>query len=186
MALDRAQKEKLLDRYDTASPSAARLPDRLPGDHGHRRSTELRAKVRAAGGQLRGGEEHAWRCAPSRARRSRRFASTSTGPRRSPTPSSDPVALAKALTEFAKTPQSSSGAASSRASRSPPTRSSRSPSCPSREELIAKLLFLLQSPITRFVRTLAAIPREFVVVLDQVAKQKEASSRPQEPLARIT
>ena len=43
---------------------------------------------------------------------------------------------------------------------------------PSREELIAKLLFLLQSPITRLVRELAAIPREFVLVLDQVDKQK--------------
>ncbi len=34
-------------------------------------------------------------------------------------------------------------------------RSRRSRRCPSREELIAKLLFLLQSPITRFVRVLA-------------------------------
>lgn len=40
---------------------------------------------------------------------------------------------------------------------------------PSREELIAKLLFLLQSPITRLARGLAAIPRQFVVVLDQIA-----------------
>jgi large subunit ribosomal protein L10 len=45
---------------------------------------------------------------------------------------------------------------------------------PSREELIAKLVFLLQSPITRFVRGLAAIPRQFVVVLDQVRQQKES------------
>jgi hypothetical protein len=32
---------------------------------------------------------------------------------------------------------------------------------------------LLQSPIARFVRTLAAVPQSFVVVLDQVAKKKE-------------
>lgn len=44
---------------------------------------------------------------------------------------------------------------------------------PSREALIAKLVFLLQSPVTRFVRGLAAIPRQFVVVLDQVRQQKE-------------
>jgi large subunit ribosomal protein L10 len=46
-------------------------------------------------------------------------------------------------------------------------------SLPSREELIAKLLYLLQSPITRFARVLAAIPRDFVVVLDQIRRQKE-------------
>ena len=41
-----------------------------------------------------------------------------------------------------------------------------------RPELIAKLLFLLQSPITRLARCLAAIPRQLVIALDQVAKQK--------------
>jgi large subunit ribosomal protein L10 len=45
---------------------------------------------------------------------------------------------------------------------------------PSREELIAKLVFLLQSPITRFVRTLAAVPRDFVLVMEQVRQQKES------------
>jgi large subunit ribosomal protein L10 len=44
---------------------------------------------------------------------------------------------------------------------------------PTREELIAKLLFLLQSPITRFVRVLAAVPQQFVGVLDQIRVQKE-------------
>jgi large subunit ribosomal protein L10 len=44
---------------------------------------------------------------------------------------------------------------------------------PSREELIAKLLFLLQSPITRFVRVLAAVPQQFVGVRDQIRVQKE-------------
>jgi len=46
---------------------------------------------------------------------------------------------------------------------------------PSREELIAKLLFLLQSPITTFVRTLNELPRQFVGVLDQIGKQKQES-----------
>lgn len=44
---------------------------------------------------------------------------------------------------------------------------------PSREELIAKLLFLLKSPITRFVRGLSAIPQQFVIVLEQIRLQKE-------------
>lgn len=47
---------------------------------------------------------------------------------------------------------------------------------PSRDELIAKLLFLLQSPITRLVRGLGAITRDFVVVLDQIRQQKEPQS----------
>ncbi len=46
---------------------------------------------------------------------------------------------------------------------------------PSREDLIAKLLFLLQSPVTRLARGLAAIPRQLVVVLDQVSRQKDAA-----------
>ena len=48
-------------------------------------------------------------------------------------------------------------------------------SLPSREELITKLVYLLQSPITSFVRTLGALPRQFVVVLDQIRQQKEGS-----------
>jgi large subunit ribosomal protein L10 len=46
----------------------------------------------------------------------------------------------------------------------------------SRDELLAKLLYLLQSPITRLARGLAAIPRQFVVVLDQVAKKREETA----------
>lgn len=46
---------------------------------------------------------------------------------------------------------------------------------PSREELIAKLLYLLQSPISRFATVLAAIPRQFVVALDQIRLKKEGA-----------
>jgi len=45
-------------------------------------------------------------------------------------------------------------------------------SMPSREELITKLVFLLQSPVTRFVRGLNAITQQFVTVLDQVGQAK--------------
>jgi len=48
-------------------------------------------------------------------------------------------------------------------------------SLPSREQLIAKILFLLQSPITRFARVLAAVPQSFVSVLDQVRIKKESA-----------
>jgi large subunit ribosomal protein L10 len=47
---------------------------------------------------------------------------------------------------------------------------------PSREELIAKLLFLLQSPIIRLARVLAAVPQQLVIVLDQVRQQKEGGA----------
>ncbi len=44
---------------------------------------------------------------------------------------------------------------------------------PSKEELIAQLVYLLGSPISRFVRTLGAIPRNLVVVLNQIKEKKE-------------
>lgn len=47
---------------------------------------------------------------------------------------------------------------------------------PSREELIAKLLFLLQSPIVRLARGLGAITQQFVSVLEQIRQQKESQS----------
>ena len=48
-------------------------------------------------------------------------------------------------------------------------------SLPSREELITKLVYLLQSPVSGFVKVLGAIPRQFVIALDQVRQQKEGS-----------
>jgi large subunit ribosomal protein L10 len=46
-------------------------------------------------------------------------------------------------------------------------------SLPSREQLLTKLVFLLQSPMTRLARVLAAVPQQLVIVLDQVRKQRE-------------
>ena len=43
---------------------------------------------------------------------------------------------------------------------------------PSREELIAKILFLLNAPITNFVRTLNEIPSSFVRVLNAISENK--------------
>ncbi len=44
---------------------------------------------------------------------------------------------------------------------------------PSREELVAKLLFLLNAPITQFVRTLNEVPASFVRTLQAVAESKQ-------------
>lgn len=85
----------------------------------------------------------------------------------------DPVALAKVLTDYAKTaPVIEFKGGMLDGQRVAAEEIKEIANLPSREELIAKLVFLLQSPITRFVRTLAAIPRDFVVVLDQIAKTK--------------
>ena len=106
---------------------------------------------------------------------------------------SDPVALAKALTDFAKDVpvlQFKAGLVEGRAV--PAAQIKDIASLPSREELIAKLLFLIQSPVTRFVRVLAALPQSLVVVLDQVRQKKEGpavsgesgeSTAPAEPAA---
>jgi len=89
----------------------------------------------------------------------------------------DPVQIAKVLTEFSKEVKAfefKGGLLDGQ----PVTAEKVADiaSLPSRDELLAKLLFLLQSPITRLARTLAAIPREFVIVLDQIRQQKEATS----------
>ena len=83
------------------------------------------------------------------------------------------MAVAKTLTEFAKTvPQIVFRGGIVDGKPIAANEVEQIAKLPSREELIGKLLFLLQSPISRFVRTLAAIPRDFVVVLDQIGKQK--------------
>jgi large subunit ribosomal protein L10 len=86
----------------------------------------------------------------------------------------DPVSLAKALTDFAKDVpaiQFKGGLVEGRTIAADQIKDIAA--LPSREELIAKLLFLLQSPITSFVRVLAAVPQSFVMVLDQIRQQKD-------------
>ena len=57
---------------------------------------------------------------------------------------------------------------------------------PSRNELIAKLLFLLQSPITGLARVLAAVPQSFVMVLDQIRQKKDGPAAEASPAAEPT
>lgn len=88
--------------------------------------------------------------------------------------SGDAVALAKALTKFAKdVPTVSFKGAMLDGKIVPAEQIDEIASLPSREELVAKLLFVLQSPIRGLVTVLEANIRNLAVVLDQIAKQRD-------------
>jgi large subunit ribosomal protein L10 len=172
MALTRAQKQELVDRYEGG---LARAPHAfLITYQGIKVNdvTDLRARVRAAGGSY----EVVKNTLALRAIEGKPLAalsSTFTGAVAVVYTAGDAVAVAKTLTEFAKTvPQIVFRGGIVDGKPIAANEVEQIAKLPSREELIAKLLFLLQSPMIRLVRTLAAIPREFVVVLDQIGKQK--------------
>jgi large subunit ribosomal protein L10 len=88
----------------------------------------------------------------------------------------DAVALAKALTRFAKdVPTVQFKGAMLDGQIVPAAEIQNIANLPSREELVSKLLFLMQSPIRGLVTVLQANIRNLAVVLDQIAKQKETA-----------
>ena len=97
-----------------------------------------------------------------------------TGPTAIAFNATDAVVLAKALTKFAKdVPAVSFKGALLNGQVVPASEIQNIANLPSREELVAKLLYLLLSPIRGLVTVLQANIRNLAVVLDQVAKQKE-------------
>src|SRR5256885_4049315 len=85
----------------------------------------------------------------------------------------DAVALAKALTKFAKdVPTVQFKGALLNGQALPASEIQNIANLPSREELIAKLLYLMQHPIRGLAVVLQANIRKFAVVVDQIAKQK--------------
>ena len=91
--------------------------------------------------------------------------------------SSDTIALAKVLTKFAKdVPTVQFKAALLGGQPVAAAEIQNIANLPSREELVSKLLFLLQSPIRGLATVLAANIRNLAVVIDQVRKQKEETA----------
>lgn len=174
MALMRSEKEQLIDQYRdglAASPHAFLVA--FKGISANQ-VTELRARVRATGGRYEVVKNRlALRAIDGTALEAHR--DQFVGPTAVAYIADDPVGLAKALTDYAKeVPKVEFKGGVIEGSAISADQVQDIAKLPSREELLAKLLFLLQSPITRLARTLAAIPRDFVVVLDQIAQGKEA------------
>jgi large subunit ribosomal protein L10 len=92
----------------------------------------------------------------------------------------DAVPLAKALTKFAKdVPVVKFKGAMLGGQIVPATEIENIANLPSREELIAKLLYLMQHPIRGLVTVLSANIRNLAVVLDQIAKQRGGGAETQ-------
>jgi len=173
MPLTRTDKEKLITEYQAGFAEAPHAF--LLGFKGITvpQVTELRNRVRATGGEYLVVKNNlALRAIDSTALAA--LEEHFVGPTAVVYSSQDPVGLAKALTDYAKEVPAiefKGGMVERRAVAAGQIKEIAQ--LPSREQLIAKLLYLLQSPVTRLARVLAAVPQSLVLVLDQVRKQKE-------------
>jgi large subunit ribosomal protein L10 len=174
MPLSRSQKEQMLAEYEEGVVHAPHAF--LVGYQGISvpKVTELRQRIRESGGSyvvvknrlvLRAIEGKALE----------QLRDQFSGPIAIAYSDREPVALAKVLADFQKeAPAIELRGGLLNGQRVAGDQIKEIANLPSREQLIAKLLFLLQSPITRLARTLAAVPRDLVLVLEQVRQQREA------------
>lgn len=172
MPWSRAQKEKLVESYQKGLATAPHAF--VLGYEGISvpQVTELRAKIRESGASYTVVKNRlALRAIEGQPLEG--LKEQFSGPTAVAYCNEQPVALAKTLTDFAKdVPGMEFKGGLLDGNQVAVEQIKEIANLPTRDELIAKLLYLLQSPVTRLVRTLAAVPRDFVVVLGQVAKQK--------------
>jgi large subunit ribosomal protein L10 len=175
MAISRAKKESLVSGYEEEMASAQHAF--LVGFKGItvEQATELRRRIREKGGHYVVVKNRIAR----RAVEGKPLASVMehfSGPTAIAFSLGDPVAIAKVLTDFAKEApvlEFKAGLVEGRPIAA--NQVGEIAALPSREQLISRLLNVLQSPITRFVRVLAAAgPQRLATVLDQIAKQKSS------------
>jgi large subunit ribosomal protein L10 len=87
----------------------------------------------------------------------------------------DPIGMAKVLVDFAKeTDKLKIKVGMLDGQLLEPDQVKELSKMPSREELLSKLLFLLNAPVQRLASALNGITRNFAVVMKQVADQKES------------
>lgn len=173
MALTREQKENLLERYQSGIATAPHAF--LLGFKGLNvpEITELRSKVRETGGEYLVVKNRIALRAIEGAQ-IEGLKEMFSGPTAVVYANDDPVSLAKTLTEFAKeVPKFEFKGGLVDGVEVSAEQITEIAKLPSRDELLAKLVFLLHSPVTRFVRTLGALPRGFVTVLEQIRLKKE-------------
>jgi large subunit ribosomal protein L10 len=90
--------------------------------------------------------------------------------------SKDPVALAKALTAYAKANPAFTFKAGMVEGRAIDVKSIQElAALPAREEILAKVLFLIQASAQRLVTTLGGVGRNLAVVVDQAVKESKFS-----------
>lgn len=137
--------------------------------------TDLRAKLREAGVQMEVVKNTLLNLA-SKGAGSEVMADFFKGPNAIITSASDPVAPAKILVDFAKDNDKleiRAGALSGKLLN--PEDIKQLAKMPSKEELLAKLVYTLNAVPTSFVNVLAGVPRSFVNVLNAVKDQKDAA-----------
>jgi large subunit ribosomal protein L10 len=136
--------------------------------------TELRRQIRAVGRQSTRSSRTRSRSARPRARRSSRSTRTSTGPTAVVSTGTDPVAIAKAIQTFNKTsPVLKVKAAVVQGKSVAAAAVDELASLPSKPELYAKLLYVLNAPAQGLVTVLSGVQRGLVTALSAYAEKKE-------------